>query len=215
MFAVLPALGGAERAQAEVPGACLRVGDPQLGDVRRRVNREEEPGQRFWSRRRELMRERRPASSGTSASPLSSSGRLPDSHLSVAFPGMNRGTPWFRQPNTVTLAPLRADCGRKHRQMSPSSLPANHLPPPCRRSRWLWEPLLSGPERVHVKNPTMIKHARFAPACLEHLDEDVSSLCPQASMIYLQAHTFGKKYIYRFIQASGDASAYTNRSAQE
>lgn len=37
------------------------------------------------------------------------------------------------------------------------------------------------------------KHARFAPACLEHLNEDVSSLCPQASIIYSQAHTFGKK----------------------
>lgn len=44
MSAVLPVLGGAEGAQAEVPGACWRVGDPQFGDVSRSVDREEEPG---------------------------------------------------------------------------------------------------------------------------------------------------------------------------
>lgn len=44
MFAALPVFSGAERAQAEVPGACLRVGDPQFGDISRSVDGEEEPG---------------------------------------------------------------------------------------------------------------------------------------------------------------------------
>lgn len=52
---------------------------------------------------------------------------LPDSHFSEEFSRKKRGIPWFRQPNTVTLAPFRVDCGRKHEHMS-FIPPSNHQP---------------------------------------------------------------------------------------
>lgn len=41
---VSPMFSGTKRTQAEVPGACLWVGNPQFGDVCGGVDREEKPG---------------------------------------------------------------------------------------------------------------------------------------------------------------------------
>lgn len=41
---VSPVFSGTKRTQAEVPGACLWVGNPQFGDVCGGVDREEKPG---------------------------------------------------------------------------------------------------------------------------------------------------------------------------
>lgn len=48
---VLPVFSGTQRAQAEVPGARLRVGNPQLGDISRSVHREEKACHRFLRKR--------------------------------------------------------------------------------------------------------------------------------------------------------------------
>lgn len=41
-----------QRAQTEVPGACLWIGDPQFGDISRGVHRKEKPGHRFCNRKK-------------------------------------------------------------------------------------------------------------------------------------------------------------------
>lgn len=99
---------------------------------------------------------------------------LPDSHLSVAFSGMKRGTPWFRQPNTLTVAPLRADCGRKQEQMSPVRLNTDHLAGTPGDSGTSSSP---APSEQTLKTNTS-SALRYISACLEHLNKDVSGLSP-------------------------------------
>lgn len=43
MLSVLPMFSSTQRAQTEVPGACLWVGNPQFGDISGGVHREEKP----------------------------------------------------------------------------------------------------------------------------------------------------------------------------
>lgn len=50
---VSPMFGGTQGAQAEVPGACLRVGNPQFGDISRGIHREEKSSCRFCTRRKQ------------------------------------------------------------------------------------------------------------------------------------------------------------------
>lgn len=43
VLSVLPMFSSTQRAQTEVPGACLWVGNPQFGDISGGVHREEKP----------------------------------------------------------------------------------------------------------------------------------------------------------------------------
>lgn len=55
MPGLLPVLRGAERAQAQVPAACLWVGDPQAAEAGCGINGEQEACQRLCGARRALV----------------------------------------------------------------------------------------------------------------------------------------------------------------